>query len=190
MDWTHASLALGVFQFVIALRLANLATGRDTSGYVFQFNNVYSSHCGSEFRHLSMATSTQEDADGLTSSEIRHTVLLDAQVPTIAISMHRLYHIIVARSRISESRKAHLTLEKRQEQERDEHCERIVGILAHGVPAARLASAMDNNPVLSPGCKRIFREWIDVAALRQGNDACRPKAMRLGERNEALNGGE
>ena len=189
MDWTHASLALGVSQFVIALRLANLATGRDTSGYVFQFNNVYSSHCGSEFRPQTMATSTQEDADGLTSSEIQHTVLLDAQVPTIAISMHRLYHIIVARSRISESRKAHLTLEKRQEQE-DELCERIAGILAHGVPRARLASAMDENPVLTTGCKRIFREWIDVAALRQGNDACRPKAMRLGERNEGLNGGE
>ena len=77
-----------------------------------------------------------------------------------------------------------------QEQEEDELRERIVGILAHGVPAARLASAMDDNPVLSPGCKRIFREWIDVAALRQGNDACRPKAMRLGERNEGLNGGE
>ena len=190
MDWTHASLALGVFQFVIALRLANLATGRDTSGYVFQFNNVSSSHCGSEFRPLSMATSTQEDADGLTSSEIRHTVLLDAQVPTIAISMHRLYHIIVARSRISESRKAHLTLEKRQEQEEDELCERIAGILAHGVPRARLASAMDENPVLTTGCKRIFRQWIDVAALRQGNDACQSKAMRLGECNVGSNGGE
>ena len=64
-----------------------------------------------------MATSTQEDADGLTSSEIRHTVLLDAQVPTIVLSMHRLYHIVVARSRISESYKAHLALGLRQEQE-------------------------------------------------------------------------
>ena len=137
-----------------------------------------------------MATSTQEDADGLTSSEIQHTVLLDAQVPTIAISMHRLYHIVVARSRISESHKAHLTLEKRQEQEEDELCEKIAGILEHGVPRARLASAMDANPVLTTGCKRIVREWIDVAALRQVNDACRPKAMRLGERNEGSNGGE
>ena len=137
-----------------------------------------------------MATSTQEDAGSLTSSEIQHIVLLDAQVPTIAISMHRLYHIIVARSRISESRKAHLTLEKRQEREEDELCERIVGILTQGVPAARLASAMDDSPVLSPGCKRIFREWIDVAALRQGNDACQSKAMRLGECNVGSNGGE
>ena len=137
-----------------------------------------------------MATSTQEDADGLTSSEIQHTVLLDAQVPTIAISMHRLYHIVVARSRISESHKAHLTLEKRQEQEEDELCERIAGILAHGVPRARLASAMDENPVLATGCKRIFREWIDVAALRLTSEECPPEVMRLGERNERLNGGE
>ena len=131
MDWTHASLALGVFQFFIALRLANLATGRDTSDDVFQLNNVYRNHFGSEFRTvaLSMATSTQEDADGLTSSAIQHTVLLEAQVPTIALSMHRLYHIVVARSRISECRRAHSTLEKRQEQEEDELCEKIAGVL-------------------------------------------------------------
>ena len=137
-----------------------------------------------------MASATEQDAGSLTSSEIQHTVLLDAQVPTIAISMHRLYHIVVARSRISESYKAHLALGLRQEQEVNELCEKIAGILAHGVPRAHLASAMDANPALTTGCKRIFRQWIDVAALRQGNDACRPKAMRLGERNEALNGGE
>ena len=144
-------------------------------------DNIFNYYFGFEFPPPAMATSTQEDADGPTSSEIQHTVLLDAQVPTIAISMHRLYHIIVARSRISESRKAHLTLEKRQEQEEDELCERIAGILAHGVPRARLASAMDDNPVLTTGCKRIFRQWIDVAALRVASEECPAKVMRLVE---------
>ena len=143
-------------------------------------DNIFNYYFGFEFPPPAMATSTQEDADGLTSSEIRHTVLLDAQVPTIAISMHRLYHIVVARSRISESHKAHLTLEKRQEQEEDELCERIAGILAHGVPRARLASAMDENPVLTTGCKKIFRQWIDVAALRVANEEC-PAKVRLVE---------
>ena len=90
-----------------------------------------------------MAMHTEETADGLASSSMQHTVLLDAQVPTIALSMHRLYHIVVARSRISESRKANLALGLRQEQEEGELCEKIAGILAHGVPRARLAMSRE-----------------------------------------------
>ena len=78
----------------------------------------------------------------------------------------------------------------RQEQEEGELCEKIAGILEHGVPRARLASAMDANPVLTTGCKRIFREWIDVAALRLTSEECPTKVIRLGERNEGSSGGE
>ena len=137
-----------------------------------------------------MATATEEDADVLNSSSMQHTLVLDAQLPTLALSMHRVFHIVVAKSRVSESLQAHSALERRQEQEEGELCQKIAGILAHGVPRAHLASAMDANPALTRGCKRIFRQWIDVAALRVANEECPAKVMRLGERNEGSNGGE
>ena len=112
-----------------------------------------------------MASASEEDADVLNSSSMQHTLVLD----------------VVAKSRISESLQAHLALGLRQEQEEGELCEKIAGILAHGVPRARLASAMDENPVLTTGCKRIFRQWIDVAALRVASEECPAKVMRLVE---------
>ena len=153
-------------------------------------DNIFNYYFGFEFPPPAMATSTQEDADGPTSSEIQHTVLLDAQVPTIAISMHRVYHIVVAKSLVSESLQAHSALERRQEQEEKELCEQIAGILARGVPRAYLASAIHENPMLTTGCKRIFREWIDVAALRLTSEECPTKVIRLGERHEGSSGGE
>ena len=140
----RASFARAVFLFVIALRLANLATGRDTSGYGFQFNNVYSSHCGSEFRPPSMASASEEDDDVLDSSSMRHALVLDAQLPTVALSMHRVYHIVVAKSLVSESLQAHSALDQRQDQKKAELCNLIASILPHGVPAASLASASGN----------------------------------------------
>ena len=132
-----------------------------------------------------MVKPTEEKADGLPSSAMQHTLVLDAKIPMLALSMHRLYYLVVAKSRISESRTAHSALEVRQEQEEDELCEKIAGVLAHGLPRAHLASAMNNSPVLTTGCKRIFREWIDVAALRVANEECPTKVMRLmeGERD-------
>ena len=132
-----------------------------------------------------MASATEQDADVLNSSSMQHTLVLHAQLPTVALSMHRVYHIVVAKSRVSESLQAHSALERRQEQEEKELCEQIAGILARGVPRAHLASAINENPMLATGCKRIFREWIDVAALRVANEECPAKVMRLveGERD-------
>ena len=137
-----------------------------------------------------MVKPTEEKADGLPSSAMQHTLVLDAKIPMLALSMHRLYHLVVAKSRISESRTAHSSLELRQKREEDELCEKIAGILSHGVPRAHLASAMDANPALTRGCKRIFRQWIDVAALRVANEECPAKVTRLvkGECNEESNG--
>ena len=112
------------------------------------------------------------------------------QLPTVALSMHRVYHIVVAKSRVSESLQAHSALERRQEQEEMELCEQIAGILARGVPRGYLASAIHENPMLTTGCKRIFREWIDVAALRLTSEECPTKVIRLGERHEGSSGGE
>ena len=119
-----------------------------------------------------MAKATDEDVDVLTSSSMQHNLVLNVQLPTVALSMHRVYHIVVAKSLVSESLQAHLALERRQEQEEMELCEQIAGILARGVPRAYLASAIHENPMLTTGCKRIFREWIDVAALRLTSEEC------------------
>ena len=43
----------------------------------------------------------------------------------------------------------------------------------------RLASAKDENPVLTTGCNRIFRQWIDVAAQREASEECPAEVMRL-----------
>ena len=96
-----------------------------------------------------MASATEQDADVLNSSSMQHTLVLHAQLPTVALSMHRVFHIVVAKSRVSESLQAHSALERRQEQEEGELCQKIAGSLAHGGPAERLAIAMDNNPVLT-----------------------------------------
>ena len=141
-------------------------------------DDIFNDYFGFESPPPSMASATEQDADVLNSSSMQHTLVLDAQLPTVALSMHRVYHIVVANSRISESHKAHLALGLRQEQEEGELCEQIAGILAHGVPRARLASAMDENPVLTTGCKRIFRQWIDVAALKVASEECPAKVMR------------
>ena len=74
-----------------------------------------------------MASATEQDADVLNSSSMQHTLVLDAQLPTVALSMHRVYHIVVAKSRISESLQAHLALGLRQEQEEDDLCGMIDG---------------------------------------------------------------
>ena len=71
-----------------------------------------------------MATATEEDADVLNSSSMQHTLVLDAQLPTLALSMYRVFHIVVAKSRVSESLQAHSALERRQEQEEGELCHR------------------------------------------------------------------
>ena len=137
-----------------------------------------------------MASATEQDADVLNSSSMQHTLVLHAQLPTVALSMHRVYHIVVAKSLVSESLQAHSALERRQEQEEMELCEQIAGILARGVPRAYLANAIHENPMLTTGCKRIFREWIDVAALRLTSEECPTKVIRLGERHEGSSGGE
>ena len=153
-------------------------------------DNIFNYYFGFEFPPPSMASATEQDADVLNKSSLQHTLVLHAQLPTVALSMHRVYHIVVPKSLVSESLQAPSALERRQEQEEMELCEQIAGILARGVPRAYLASAIHENPMLTTGCKRIFREWIDVAALRLTSEECPTKVIRLGERHEGSSGGE
>ena len=99
-------------------------------------DNIFNYYFGFEFPPPSMASATEQDADVLNSSSMQHTLVLHAQLPTVALSMHRVYHIVVAKSLVSESLQAHSALERRQEQEEEELCEQIAGIVA----ALRLTS--------------------------------------------------
>ena len=69
--------------------------------------------------------------------------------------------------------------------EEEELCERIAWILECGVRGARITSTMDKNPVLTTGCKIIFRQWVDVAALRAASEGS-PAKMRRRMKDECI----
>ena len=104
---------------------------------------------------------------------------LEEQAPLMALAMHRLFHVVVAKSRIAKSLKAYAALEVRQVQDEEELCARIARMLENGVPAARITSIMDKNPSLSTACKRIFPQWVDVAELRAASEGSPAKVRRL-----------
>ena len=104
---------------------------------------------------------------------------LEEQAPLMALAMHRLFHVVVAKSRIAKSLKAYAALEVRQVQDEEELCERIARMLACGVPAARITSIMDKNPAMSTACKRIFPQWVHVAELRAASEGSPAKVRRL-----------
>ena len=70
---------------------------------------------------------------------------LEEQAPLMALAMHRLFHVVVAKSRIPKSLSAYAALEVRQVQDEEELCERIARMLENGVPAARITSIMEKN---------------------------------------------
>ena len=116
---------------------------------------------------------------------------LEEQAPLMALAMHRLFHVVVAKSRIAKSLKAYAALEVRQVQDEEELCARIARMLENGVPAARITSIMDKSPALSTARKRIFPQWVDVAALRAASEGSPAKVRRLmkDERNDARRDG-
>ena len=96
----------------------------------------------------------------------------------MALAMHRLFHVVVATSRIGKSLKADAALEVRQVQDEEDLCERIARMLEDGVPAARITSIMHKSPALSTACKRFFPQWVDVAALRAASERSPAKVRR------------
>ena len=117
--------------------------------------------------------------------ETQRTLVLVAKAPDMAIAMHRLFNIVAVKSRIPQHLRTHSAWELRQEREEYELCQKIRGVLEHGVPAPRVATMIDETPGISKECRDIFKHWVDVAAVMRAETEEPPvKARRLTKSHE------
>ena len=110
------------------------------------------------------------------------TSLLECDLETI---MHRLYHLTICKARINKELGEHSAVERRQEEEEKQLCNVVGQKLKLGTSAETVGRMLDKSPLLNDAGKAIFREWVDVAALRAAAEERSAKRRRL----ESTDGG-
>ena len=94
--------------------------------------------------------------------------------------MHRLYHLTICKARINKELQEHAAVERRQEAEEKQLCTVVGQHLKRGMPVKTVARMLDTSPILDDPGKKVFQEWVDVAALRADTEE-RPLKMRRRE---------
>ena len=66
-------------------------------------------------------------------------------------------------------------VERRQEEEEQRLHETVCQCLKRGIPAASVAGALGESPVLGEADKDVFRDWVDMAYLRAAAPALKSR---------------